>query len=290
MNCLINIREVLSFTKFLKSMEYHYLCTLKDKIIMFRYIFVLIFLSASFTATGQTMTEKDYIRSGNKHYADSLFEKAEVDYRKALDLNPSSTDALYNLGNALFCQTEKTPAKAGEALSQYTTAAKFETDKERLAHIYHNIGVLMYAAQRYGESVAAYKESLRNNPTDHETRYNLAMAMHMNKQQSQEEQQNQEQQQEEQQQQQEQEQQQQEQQNQEQQQQEQNQEQQQQNQEQQNQSQQQQEQQTQQSKEEISKENAEQILNALMQDEKKLQEKQQKKMQQQQGKTLEKDW
>lgn len=258
---------------------------------MFRKIFILILLGAGLTASAQTMTEKDYIRSGNKHYADSLFEKAEVDYRKALDLNPSSTDALYNLGNALFCQTEQTPAKAGEALSQYTTAAKLETDKARLAHIYHNIGVLMYAAQKYGESVAAYKESLRNDPTDHETRYNLAMAMHMNKQQPQEDQQ-QEQQQEDQQQQQEQqqeqqqnqEQQQQEQQNQEEQQQQQNQDQ------QQNQEQQQQKQQAQQSKEEISKENAEQILNALMQDEKELQEKQKKMMQQQRGKTLEKDW
>ena len=259
---------------------------------MFRKIFVSILLGAGLTASAQTMTEKDYIRSGNKHYADSLFEKAEVDYRKALDLNPSSTDALYNLGNALFCQTEQTPAKAGEALSQYTTAAKLETDKARLAHIYHNIGVLMYAAQKYGESVAAYKESLRNDPTDHETRYNLAMAMHMNKQQPQEDQQqeqqqeNQQQQQEQQQeQQQNQEQQQQEQQNQEEQQQQQNQDQ------QQNQEQQQQKQQAQQSKEEISKENAEQILNALMQDEKELQEKQKKKMmQQQRGKTLEKDW
>lgn len=258
---------------------------------MFRKIFISILLGAGLTASAQTMTEKDYIRSGNKHYADSLFEKAEVDYRKALDLNPSSTDALYNLGNALFCQTEQTPAKAGEALSQYTTAAKLETDKARLAHIYHNIGVLMYAAQKYGESVAAYKESLRNDPTDHETRYNLAMAMHMNKQQPQEDQQ-QEQQQEDQQQQQEQqqeqqqnqEQQQQEQQNQEEQQQQQNQDQ------QQNQEQQQQKQQAQQSKEEISKENAEQILNALMQDEKELQEKQKKMMQQQRGKTLEKDW
>lgn len=256
---------------------------------MFRKLIISIFLGAGLTASAQTMTEKDYIRSGNKHYADSLFEKAEVDYRKALDLNPSSIDALYNLGNALFNQTEQTPAKAGEALSQYTTAAKLETDKARLANIYHNIGVLMYAAQKYGESVAAYKESLRNNPTDHETRYNLAMAMHMNKQQSQENQQNQEQQQEEQQQQQ-QEQQQEQQQNQEQQQQEQQNQQQQQNQDQQKQEQQQQEQQAQQSKEEISKENAEQILNALMQDEKELQEKQQKKMQQQQGKTLEKDW
>ena len=247
---------------------------------MLRKIFLPIFLCVGLASTAQTMTEKDYIRSGNRHYADSLFEKAEVDYRKALELNPSSTIALYNLGNALMGQIAQNPSKGGEALSQYTTAAKFETDKTRLAQIYHNIGVLMYAAQKYGESVAAYKESLRNNPTDHETRYNLAKAMHMNKQQQQDQQQQEQQQQEQQQQQQE---------NQQQQQQEQqNQEQQQQDQQQQNQDQQQQE--AQQNDEQISKENAEQILNALMQDEKELQEKQQKMIQQQQGKTLDKDW
>ena len=254
---------------------------------MLRKIFFPIFLCVGLASTAQTMTEKDYIRSGNRHYADSLFEKAEVDYRKALELNPSSTIALYNLGNALMGQIAQNPSKGGEALSQYTTAAKFETDKTRLAQIYHNIGVLMYAAQKYGESVAAYKESLRNNPTDHETRYNLAKAMHMNKQQQQDQQQ-QEQQQDEQQEQQQQEQQQQQQQNQQQQQEQQNQEQQQQDQQQQNQDQQQQE--AQQNDEQISKENAEQILNALMQDEKELQEKQQKMIQQQQGKTLDKDW
>lgn len=256
---------------------------------MLRKIFLPIFLCVGLASTAQTMTEKDYIRSGNRHYADSLFEKAEVDYRKALELNPSSTIALYNLGNALMGQIAQNPSKGGEALSQYTTAAKFETDKTRLAQIYHNIGVLMYAAQKYGESVAAYKESLRNNPTDHETRYNLAKAMHMNKQQQQDQQQQEQQQEQQQQEQQQQQQQQEQQQNQQQQQQDQqNQEQQQQDQQQQNQDQQQQE--AQQNDEQISKENAEQILNALMQDEKELQEKQQKMIQQQQGKTLDKDW
>lgn len=256
---------------------------------MLRKIFLPIFLCVGLASTAQTMTEKDYIRSGNRHYADSLFEKAEVDYRKALELNPSSTIALYNLGNALMGQIAQNPSKGGEVLSQYTTAAKFETDKTRLAQIYHNIGVLMYAAQKYGESVAAYKESLRNNPTDHETRYNLAKAMHMNKQQQQDQQQQEQQQEQQQQEQQQQQQQQEQQQNQQQQQQEQqNQEQQQQDQQQQNQDQQQQE--AQQNDEQISKENAEQILNALMQDEKELQEKQQKMIQQQQGKTLDKDW
>ena len=225
-----------------------------------------LFLCCALTATAQQMSENDYIRRGNKLYADSLFEKAEVEYRKALELNPASTDALYNLGNALYNQVVTTPEKGEEALAQYITAAKLETNKTRLAHIYHNMGVLKYAAQQYGESVEAYKEALRNNPADHETRYNLAMAMHMNKQQQQEQQQNQEQQQDQKQ--------------------EEQQEQKQEEQQQQQQDQQQQER----SDEQISKENAEQILNALMQDEKELQEKQKKMMQQQQGKTLDKDW
>ncbi len=234
-------------------------------------------------ATAQTMTESDHIRNGNKLYADSLFEKAEIEYRKALELNPKSVDAMYNLGNALFSQAVNSQEKGDEALNQYSTAAKLETDKEKLAQIYHNIGTLLYSAQQYPQSVEAYKESLRNNPCDHETRYNLAKAMHMNKQQ----QQNQQDQQEDQDQQQNQEQQQ-EQQQQEQQQNQQNQEQQQQ--EQQEQEQDSQQQQTQQNDEQISKENAEQILNALMQDEKDIQEKQKKMMQQQQGKTFDKDW
>ena len=232
-------------------------------------------------ATAQTMTESDHIRNGNKLYADSLFEKAEIEYRKALELNPKSVDAMYNLGNALFCQAVNSQEKGDEALNQYSTAAKLETDKEKLAQIYHNIGTLLYSAQQYPQSVEAYKESLRNNPCDHETRYNLAKAMHMNKQQqqnqqdqqeNQDQQQNQEQQQDQQQEQQQQE---------------------QQNQEQQQQEQQEQDskqQQTQQNDEQISKENAEQILNALMQDEKDIQEKQKKMMQQQQGKTFDKDW
>ena len=228
-------------------------------------------------ATAQTMTESDHIRNGNKLYADSLFEKAEIEYRKALELNPKSVDAMYNLGNALFSQAVNSQEKGDEALNQYSTAAKLETDKEKLAQIYHNIGTLLYSAQQYPQSVEAYKESLRNNPYDHETRYNLAKAMHMNKQQQQNQQDQQENQDQQQNQEQQQEQQQQEQQNQEQQQQEQ-------------QEQDSQQQQTQQNDEQISKENAEQILNALMQDEKDIQEKQKKMMQQQQGKTFDKDW
>lgn len=247
------------------------------------------------SVTAQTMTESDHIRRGNRFYVDSLYEKAEVEYRKALELNPQSVDAMYNLGNALFYQIpqsqEKAQEKGQEAMQQYTTAATLETDKAKLAQINHNLGTLLYMAQQYPQSVEAYKEALRNNPSDHETRYNLAMAMHMLKQQE-NQQENQQQNQEQQQQQQEQKQEQQKpEQNQQQEQQEQQQ-QEQQNQEQQHSQEQQQQEQLQgkQSEEQISKENAEQILNALMQDEKEIQEKQKKMMQQRQGKTLDKDW
>ena len=241
-----------------------------------RISYLYIMLCCTLCATAQTMTESDHIRNGNKLYADSLFEKAEIEYRKALELNPTSVDAMYNLGNALFCQATKSEEKGNEALKQYATAAKLETDKSKLAQIYHNLGTLLYSAQQYPQSVEAYKESLRNNPYDHETRYNLAKAMHMNKQQQQEQQEQQQENQEEQKQEQQQ-----------------NQEEQQQKQQQQEQQQEQQnqeQQQEQEQQEQISKENAEQILNALMQDEKDIQEKQKKMMQQHQGKTFDKDW
>jgi tetratricopeptide (TPR) repeat protein len=240
-----------------------------------RLCIITVALCCGLTLAAQTMTENDYIRKGNKLYADSLFEKAEVEYRKALDVNPMSVDAMYNLGNALFNQIPQSEDKGKEAMSQYTAAAKIETDKMKLAQIYHNLGTLMYLAQQYPQSVEAYKEAMRNNPHDDETRYNLAKAMHMCK--PQEQQENQDQNQEQQEQKQEQ-----------QQQQEKKEEQQQQ--EQQQQQQEQQQQQQPENKEQISKENAEQILNALMQDEKDIQEKQKKMMKQQQGKTLDKDW
>lgn len=262
---------------------------LNCKKMMVKKIFLFIaLLCGTLFASAQTMSDSDHIRRGCKFYTDSLFEKAEIEFRKALEVNPKSTDAMYNLGNALFNQIPQSQDKGKEAMEKYVTAAKLETDNSKLAQINHNLGTLFYMAQQYPQSVEAYKEALRNNPSDHETRYNLAKAIHMLKQQ--EQQQNQDQQQNQQQENQEQ---QQEQQN--QQQQEQNQEQQQdqkQQEQQQNQQQQQQEQQqqAQQNKEDISKENAEQMLNAVMQDEKEIQEKAKQMMQQQRGKVLDKDW
>ena len=211
----------------------------------------------------QEKTDRDYLRSGNKLYNDSLFIKAEVDYRKALELNPKSTDAMFNLANALLMQQ-----KAKEAMEQYESVSKIEKDKEKLAQIYHNMGVILQSSKQLPQCIEAYKESLRNNPKDDETRYNLALAQKQLKDQQQN-QQNQDQQQ---------------------QQQEQKEDKQDQNKDQQEQNQDQQQQpQQQQNKNEMSKENAQQLLNAVMQDEKNVQDKVKKQLQIR-GKKLEKDW
>ena len=232
------------------------------------YILSLLLCVGAGQAFAQEKTDRDYLRSGNKLYNDSLFIKAEVDYRKALELNPKSTDAMFNLGNALLMQQ-----KAQEAMEQYESVSKIEKDKEKLAQIYHNMGVILQSSKQLTQCIEAYKESLRNNPKDEETRYNLALAQKLLKDQQQNQQnqqQNQDQQQQEEQKEEKQDQ---------------NKDQQQQNQDQQQQNQ----QQEQQNKNEMSKENAQQLLNAVMQDEKNVQDKVKKQLQIR-GKKLEKDW
>ena len=138
-----------------------------------KYILFAVFLLATAGVSAQK-AERDYIRKGNRLFNDSVFVDAEVNYRKALEANPKSTVSMYNLGNTLSQQQ-----KFQDAMEQYVSASKIEKDKMKLAHIYHNMGVLFQAGKDYEKAVDAYKMSLRNNPADHETRYNLALAQKM---------------------------------------------------------------------------------------------------------------
>lgn len=232
-----------------------------------KYILVILFGAFSVSVLAQK-AERDYIRKGNRSFKDSVFVDAEVNYRKALEVNPKSTVSMFNLGNTLSQQQ-----KGKEAVEQYVAASKIEKDKMKLAHIYHNMGVLFQAGKDYGQAVDAYKMSLRNNPKDDETRYNLALVQKLLKDQQQN-QQNQDQ-------------------NQDQnkdQQQKQDQQQDQNKQNDQKQDQQQQPPKPEKKENEMSKENAEQLLNSVMQDEKKTQDKVKKQQQVIQGGRLEKDW
>ena len=192
--------------------------------------------------------ERSNIRKGNRLYEKEKYTEAEIKYRKALSINANSPEAAYNLGNALFKQK-----KAEESLQQYTLSLNKQNDPLKKSQIFHNIGNLMMAAQTYDKAVEAYKMSLRLNPSDNETRYNLALAQALlkknppkkdDKKQDQQKDQNQDQQ-----------------------------------------------QQQQQQQEQVSKEKAQQLLDALSQDEKDTQEKVKRlQMQQNKARKTDKDW
>jgi len=107
------------------------------------------------------------------------YAQAEVSYRKAISKNPENSQAIYNLGCALMMQN-----KDSAAVVQYQNAARFEKNKKRLASVYHNIGVICQNHKMYGDAIKAYQQSLRNNPKDDETRYNLALCKRLQKKQN----------------------------------------------------------------------------------------------------------
>ena len=139
--------------------------------------FLMLVLATTATAQKE---ERNFIRRGNRQYADSAFVNADVSYRKAIEANPSSAIAMYNLGNTLTQQN-----KLEDAMKMYVDASKLETDKERLGQIYHNMGVILHSQKEYAKAIEAYKQSLRNEPHSNETKYNLALAQKMLKDQQQ---------------------------------------------------------------------------------------------------------
>lgn len=139
-----------------------------------RYIILMLLLGVVIIADAQT--DRQFVRDGNRLFDKQQYDKAEIQYRKAVSKNPSNPQAVYNLGCALMMQN-----KDSAAIVQYQKAAKLETNKLRLASVYHNIGVICQNHRMYADAIKAYEQSLRNNPKDDETRYNLALCKRMQK-------------------------------------------------------------------------------------------------------------
>jgi len=149
-----------------------------------RYIIIFVLLLSS--AISMAQNDRLQVRKGNRAFRVQQHAKSEVNYQKAIAANPSNAQAVYNLGNAKLAQQNDTAA-----LPYYNQAAKMEKNKRRRAQSYHNIGVIYQSHQQYGEAIEAYKEALRCNPNDDETRYNLALCKKQQKQQNQQQKQNQ---------------------------------------------------------------------------------------------------
>jgi batC protein len=136
------------------------------------------------------------VKEGNKQYVAQKFTEAQKFYEQGIADNSDSYSANFNLGNSLFRQK-----KYKEALEQYQKAATLTKEKKEIASAFHNVGNALMEEKNYEKSVEAYKNSLKANPKDDDTRYNLAVAQYlMKKQQEQQKQQQQQQKQEQQQQ------------------------------------------------------------------------------------------
>ena len=226
-----------------------------------RRLFFIFSMLQLFIATVNAQADRQHIRQGNKLYRQEKYDKAEVEYQKALAANQRNPQAIYNLGCAMMMQQ-----KDSAAIVQFENAGKLETDKRRKSMAFHNMGWICQKHQMYAEAIEAYKESLRNNPDDNETRYNLALCQRQQKKNQQnqggggkdDKKQDDEQDKK--------------------------------DKKDQNQQQDQQKQQQQPPKDQMSKENAEQLLNAAMQEEKATQQRMKKSMQHPNRRRLQKNW
>lgn len=148
-----------------------------------RGIILLLFLVSSLNGFAQNIEKQErfantQMREGNEMFQKSNYADAEVSYKKSVATYPNNPKAIYNLGNAMMHQK-----RYKEAITQYDYLAKSAKSNALRAQSYHNIGNAYMGLNDFQKAVDTYKSSLRINPKDEETRYNLALAQELLKQQ-----------------------------------------------------------------------------------------------------------
>lgn len=144
----------------------------------------LIILSFLMSFNAFAQNKKSFLRDGNKLYADSSYNEAEMQYRKSLEKDQDYFNASFNLADAVYKQERYEESSA--LFDALKDNAHTETD---LAKVYHNLGNSLVKEQKLEEAIEAYKNALRINPKDKDTRHNLAIT-HKQKQQQEKEQEN----------------------------------------------------------------------------------------------------
>ena len=131
-------------------------------------------IALCFIALGEINAQsEDYAKYYNKanSLSESDFEKAEKNYRVAINDSLSDLKATFNLSNEYY-----TEGYFDDAISRQLEAIKLAKNKIEKHKAYHNLGNSFMKKEMCSEAVSAYKSALRNNPNDDETRYNLALA------------------------------------------------------------------------------------------------------------------
>jgi len=140
----------------------------KNKSIL-KSITLCVFMTISIALDAQT--DKKFIRQGNREYEKSKFSDSEISYRKAVDKNKQSPNALFNVGDALYKQN-----KFEEAGKQFTENVSENYDKSKKSAGLYNLGNSLLKANKLQESIEAYKSSLKLRPDNREAKYNLSYA------------------------------------------------------------------------------------------------------------------
>jgi len=141
---------------------------------------ILLALLTFLPATGFSQQEKKYIKEGNELFDNKKYQEAAKSYQQALKKDKDSYKATFNLGDAYYKQE-----KYEDAAQQFQALTHRATSRDTLSKAYHNLGNALLKSKKYEESINAYKNALKNNPSDEDTRYNLAYAQQMLKQQQQ---------------------------------------------------------------------------------------------------------
>ena len=113
----------------------------------------------------------EFIAEAQEELSENNFAAAEASYRKAIAKDPNNMNAKYNMGNLYYAKE-----KSLNAEQRLKEAAEIAVSKSEKHQIFHNLGNSYMQQKNYSEAVSAFKNALRNDPTDEETRYNLALA------------------------------------------------------------------------------------------------------------------
>lgn len=143
-----------------------------EKITNMRSVNILLICTFMFFSVAlNAQSDKKYIRKGNREYDKTGFSDSEVSYRKAINNNKQSPDAVFNIGDALYKQN-----KFEDAGKQFIENINLNEDKNKKSSALYNLGNSLLKANKVQESIEAYKGSLKLRPDSKETKYNLAYA------------------------------------------------------------------------------------------------------------------
>jgi tetratricopeptide (TPR) repeat protein len=128
-------------------------------------------MSASILSVMSQQNEyESFIEKGNNSFEENSV-LSEQNYRKAISVSPEFIKGQYNFSNTLYDNEYY-----DEALLNQLEASKYAKTTADKHVIFHNIGNILMKKKMCKEAVEAYKNALKNNPKDDESRYNLALA------------------------------------------------------------------------------------------------------------------